>query len=104
MGYIIVKGLFQFIKSRYLLKQGESMNLRSLIPLGLAAIALGLVGLFLEYTVAFETIEATQDISPSIVASAIKEAFSYPILGFLTFSISCVFRFVNQHPFVATKQ
>lgn len=101
--FIIVLGVWQFVKSRYLLKEGESMRLRSLIPLGLAAAALGFVGLFIEYREAMEAVEASEDISPSIVAGAIKAAFSYPILGLVTLAISCVFRYVNQNPFKITK-
>lgn len=103
MTYIILMGLWQFIKSRYLLKQGESMQLRSLVPLGLAAAAFGFIGLFMEYSDAFEAIEAAGDISPSIVAGAFKAGWSYPILGMLTLAISCVFKYVNQYPFEVTK-
>jgi hypothetical protein len=96
-------GLWQFIKSRYLLKSGESMQLRSLIPLGLAAAAFGFIGLFMEYREAFELIEAAGDISPSIVAGAFKAGWSYPILGLLSLAISCVFRYINQYPFEVNK-
>ena len=81
--YIIVMGLWQFIKSRYLLKDGELMRLRWLIPLGLAAAAFGFIGLFMEYSDAFEAIEAAGDISPAIVAGAFKAGWAYPILGML---------------------
>jgi len=101
--YIILMGLWQFIRSRYLLKEGESMRLRSLIPLGLAGAAFGFIGLFMEYSDAFEAIEAAGDISPSIVAGALKAVWAYPILGMLTLAISCVFRYVNQYPFEVTK-
>lgn len=101
--YIIAMGLWQFVKSRYLLKHGESMQLRSLIPLGGAAAAFGFVGLFIQYSDAFEAIEAAGDISPSIVAGALKEAVSYPILGLLALAVSCVFRYVNQYPFKINK-
>jgi|SRR5688572_32932168 len=103
LAFIVVMGLWQFIKSRYLLKSGESMQLRSLIPLGLAAAAFGFIGLFMEYRDAFELIEAAGDISPSIVAGAFKAGWSYPILGLLTLAISCVFRYINQYPFEVTK-
>ena len=103
LAFIVVMGLWQFIKSRYLLKNGESMELRSLIPLGLAAAAFGFIGLIMEYRDAFELIEAAGDISPSIVAGAFKAGLSYPILGLLTLAISCVFRYINQYPFVVEK-
>ena len=96
-------GLWQFIKSRYLLKSGESMQLRSLIPLGLAAAAFGFIGLFMEYQEAFELIEAVGDISPSIVAGAFKAGWSYPILGLHSLAISGVFRYTNQYPFEVNK-
>jgi hypothetical protein len=103
LSYIIVMGLWQFVKSRYLLKEGESMQMRSLIPLGVAAVAFGFIGLFFQYTDAFEAIEAAGDISPSIVAAALKSAWSYPALGFLSLATSCVFRYVNQYPFKIEK-
>ena len=103
LGFIVAMGLWQFIKSRYLLKSGESMQLRSLIPLGLAAAAFGFIGLFMEYREAFELIEAAGDISPSIVAGAFKAGWSYPILGLLSLAISCVFRYINQYPFEVNK-
>lgn len=59
------------------------MDLRSLIPLGLAAAAFGFIGLIMEYRDAFELIEAAGDISPSIVAGAFKAGLSYPILACL---------------------
>ena len=83
LAFIVVMGLWQFIKSRYLLKNGESMELRSLVPLGLAAAAFGFIGLIMEYRDAFELIEAAGDISPSIVAGAFKAGLSYPILACL---------------------
>jgi hypothetical protein len=103
LAYIVIMGTWQFIKSRYLLKPGESMRLRSLIPLGLAAAAFGFIGLFMEYSDAFEAIEAAGDISPTIVAGALKAVWTYPVLGLLTLAISCVFRYVNQYPFEVTK-
>lgn len=53
---IIGMGLWQFIKSRYLLKEGETMRFRSVVPLGWAAVALGFVGMFIQYSLAFEAI------------------------------------------------
>ena len=52
---------------------------------------------------AFEAIEAAGDISPSIVAGALKAVWAYPILGMLTLAISCVFRYVNQYQFEVTR-
>ena len=101
--YVVSMGLWQFIKSRYLLKPGESRRLRSLIPLGLAAAAFGFIGLFVQYSHAFEAIEVAGDISPSIVAGAFRDGWSYPILGMLTLAISCVFRYVNQYPFEVSR-
>src|SRR4051812_11704803 len=76
--FIVAVGLWQFVKSRYLLKEGESMRMRSLIPLGGAAAAFGIVGLLKHYADAFEAIEIAGDISPSIVAGALRSAMSYP--------------------------
>lgn len=97
-------GLYQFAKSRYLLKEGESMKFRSMVPLGWASLAFGFIGLFNQYKMAFQLIEAAGDISPAIVASAMRTAFNYPILGFLCLAVSYVFRFVNQHEMKVTKE
>jgi hypothetical protein len=94
--FIVGTGLWQFVKSRYLLKEGEEIHLRSLIPLGGAAAAFGFIGLYKQWSDAFEAIELAGDISPSIVAAAMSAGVSYPALGFLILAISCVFRFVNQ--------
>jgi hypothetical protein len=97
-------GLWQFIKSRYLLKEVESMRMRSLIPLGGAAAALSIVGLLKHYADAFEAIEIAEDISPAIVAEAMKSAMAYPVLGFFILAVSCVFRYVNQPDSIKTKE
>jgi len=93
----VALGLWQFIKSRYILKEGETMRFRSVVPLGWAGTAVGFIGLFKQYTDAFEMIEAAGDISPSIVAGALGSGFSYPMLGFLCLAIGYVFKFVNQY-------
>jgi hypothetical protein len=93
--FIVAVGSWQFVKSRYQLKEGESMRMRSLIPLGGAAAAFGIVGLLKHWADAFEAIELAQDISPAIVAEAMKSAVSYPFLGFFILAVSCVFRYVN---------
>jgi hypothetical protein len=100
---IVFVGGWQFIQIRYLLKEGETLRFRSVVPLGWAAVALGFVGLFLQYSTAFEAIEMAGDISPAIVAAAMRPAFSYPMLGFLCMAISYIFRFVNQDERVFTK-
>ena len=73
------------------------MRFRSVVPLGWAGTAVGFIGLFKQYTDAFEMIEAAGDISPSIVAGALGSGFSYPMLGFLCLAIGYVFKFVNQY-------
>jgi hypothetical protein len=94
--FIVGVGLWQFIKSRYISKEGEETKFRSLIPLGGAAAAFGFIGLYKQWSDAFEAIELAGDISPSIVAGAMANGISYPALGFLILAISCVFRYVNQ--------
>jgi hypothetical protein len=94
---ILVLGLWQFLKSRYILKEREAMRFRSVVPLGWAGAAVGFIGLFKRYSDAFEMIEEAGDISPSIVAGALHSGFSYPMLGFLCLAISYVFKFVNQY-------
>lgn len=93
---IIILGAWRFIKSRYLLKEGETLRSRSVVPLGWSAAALGFIGLFKQYYETFQAIEAAGDISASIIAEAIGPAFTYPTLGFLCLAFSYVFQFVNQ--------
>lgn len=94
--FIIGTGAWQFAKSRYFLKEGETFRFRSLIPLGGAAVAFGFMGLYKQWTDAFDAIVLANDISPSIIAGAMGDGVSYPALGFLILAISCVFRYVNQ--------
>jgi hypothetical protein len=100
---IVATGSWQFVRSRYQLKEGESMRMRSLIPLGGAAAAFGIVGLLKHWADAFEAMQVAEDISPTIVAGAMKSAVAYPILGFFILAVSCVFRFVNQPDAKKTK-
>lgn len=100
---IIILGVWRFVKSRYLLKEGEVIGFRSVVPLGWTAVALGFIGLFKQYYEAFQAIEAAGDISASIVAEAMGPAFTYPTLGFLCLAFSYVFQFVNQNLFNPTK-
>jgi hypothetical protein len=100
---IVVLGSRQFIQIRYVLKEGETLRFRSVVPLGWAAVGLGFIGMFIQYSAAFAAIEMAGDISPAIVAAAMRPAFSYPILGFACLAISYVFRFVNQGEKVFTK-
>ena len=79
------------------------MRFRSVVPLGWAAAAIGLIGLFKQYSDAFEMIEVAGDIGPSIVAEALKSGTSYPMLGFLCLAISYVLKFVNQYETTFTK-
>ena len=100
---IVIMGTWRFIKSRYLLREGETAQFRSVVPLGWTAVALGFVGLLKQYSEAFQAIEAANDISPSIVAQAMGPAFTYPSLGFLCLAISYVLQFVNQRQVSYTK-
>jgi hypothetical protein len=84
---------FAHVKVR---KQSPRAHFRSVVPLGWAAAAFGIVGLFIQYQQAFSEIEAAGDISPQIVASAMRTAFSYPVLGFICLGFSYFFRFINQ--------
>ena len=101
--FILIAGLWQFIKSRFLLKEGEAMRFRSLIPLGGAAAAFGFIGLFKQYSDAYQAIEMAGDISVSIVAGAFGAGGSYPMLGLLSLAISCVFGYVDQGEYVRIK-
>ncbi len=91
--FIVAMGIWQFIISRYL---AETTKPRSLVPLGGAAAAFGFIGLYSQWSEAFEAIEMAGDISPAIVAGALHNGVSYPTFGFLILAISLVFRYVNS--------
>lgn len=91
--FIAGMGVWQFVRTRYL---ADTSKPRSLVPLGAAAAAFGLIGLYGQWSEAFEAIEMAEDISPAIVAGALRNGVSYPTFGFLIFAISLVFRFVNS--------
>jgi hypothetical protein len=94
--YILGMGLWQF-KSIRLKRDGEEeIKARSLVPLGAGATVIGFIALVQRYREAFDMIEAADDISPSIVASAFSGAFAYPTLGLLCLAISFVFKYLNQ--------
>lgn len=96
LAYILGMGLWQFRQIRLLNENEESVHARSLVPLGWAAVAMGFVALIQRYREAFDLIEAAGDISPSIVASAMSAALSYPTLGLLCLAISFLFKYFNQ--------
>lgn len=67
---------------------------KALIYLGFTSLALGFVGLILQYQKAFTSIELAEDISPTLVAGEIKKALYYPLFGFLQLAISLGLRFI----------
>jgi hypothetical protein len=93
--FVIGSGLWQFVKSRYLLKEGDTFRFRSLVPLGAVATVIGFIGLLNQYRIVFKDIEAAGYISQAIVAAGLHSAFGFPILGLLTLAISFVFKYVN---------
>lgn len=94
--FVIAFGLWQFIRSRKRVDGGAETKVRSLVPLGGAAAAFGLIGLYWKWADAFEAIEVAADISPAIVAEALRHGLDYPVMGFFILAVTFVFRFVNQ--------
>lgn len=89
---VIAVGIWQFIQ----IKSGKVEKVRSLVPLGAVAVCIGFIGNFIKITGAFEAIEAAGDISPQIVAGAIKQGPPYVVLGFVILAVAFVFKYVNQ--------
>lgn len=92
--YIIAMGAWQFIRVR--IRRDATAKPRSLVPLGAAALVVGLMGLFQSHQNAFDAIESAGDISPSIVAGAMRGGYSYPILGLFCLAVSFLFRYTNR--------
>ena len=90
--YILGTGFWQLISIR----RGKSIHVKSLVPLGAAAVVVSIIAFVQHYRMVFKTIEEKGDISPAIVAEGLKDAFDYPTLGLLCLAIALVFKYVNQ--------
>ena len=89
--YILAMGFWQLFSIRV----GKTIHVKSLVPLGAAAVVVSVIAFVQHYRRVFEAIEQAGDISPSIVAAGFKGAFSYPILGLLCLAIAYVFKYAN---------
>jgi hypothetical protein len=90
--YIICMGCWQF----YLIRSGKEFRIKSLVPLGAAAVVVSFIAFVQHYRMVFKSIEQQGDISPAIVAAGFKEAFDYPTLGLLCLAIAFIFKYVNS--------
>ncbi|UII24000.1 hypothetical protein [Fulvivirga ligni] len=89
--FIIIQGIRQ-----YLAKDEDSPERkRSLIPLGAIGVIFGAIGYAKVYRDAFDAIAAAGDISPTIVASALRNGASYPILGLLCLAVTFAFKYIT---------
>ncbi|MEQ8685801.1 MAG: hypothetical protein RIE86_10930 [Imperialibacter sp.] len=93
--YIIYLGVkaFFFIRIR---RVDYPDNPARIVYLGAAAVVIGVIAFIQKYREAMEAIESAGDISPSLVAGSISEAFAYPTLGFFCLALSFLFKFVSK--------
>jgi hypothetical protein len=90
--YIIGTGFWQFFS----LQTGKQVRIKSLVPLGAAALVISLIVFVQQYRMVFQSIEEQGDISPGIVAAGFKDALSYPIMGLLSLAMAFVFKYLNN--------
>lgn len=90
--YILGMGLWQLIAIR----TGKEIRIKSLVPLGAAAVVVSAIAFVQQYQMVFEAIEQVGDLSPAIVAAGLKDAFAYPILGLLCLACAFLFKYMNS--------
>ncbi|MEP4091054.1 hypothetical protein [Reichenbachiella sp.] len=90
--YILIMGGYQYYIIR--VKGGEYK--RSFVPLGVVALILGIIAYIQKIRQAFDSIAEMGDISPSLVAGAISDTYSYPTLGLLCLGIAYLIKYLNQ--------
>ncbi|WP_339815002.1 hypothetical protein [uncultured Imperialibacter sp.] len=93
--YILYLGMKAFFVLR-IRKEPYADNPARIVYLGAAASVIGIIACIQKYREAMEAIESAGDISPSLVAGSISEAFAYPTLGFFCLALSFLFRFVSK--------
>ena len=95
--YIMYMGIWQFRTVRIRKTRGHPFFMGSLVPLGALILCLGFLGHVMNIRMAFEAIEAARDISPTLVATNLKNSFDYVILGLLSLGLSFLFKYINRH-------
>lgn len=91
--YILVVGFLQHYRMEWL---RHPVLRRSLIPVGVIALATGFWGLIRNTQETFDAIEAAGDISPSLVAAGISSGYPLLHLGLLCLILSLVFYYFNH--------
>lgn len=94
--YILIVGFIQYSKLRKGEKLEHSLLSKSLIPVGVLALVVGIMGMVNSVQVAYETIAAVGDISPALAAGGISQSFPVLTLGLLSLAISLIFKYFNQ--------
>ena len=89
--FVIIYGGFHYLKQdKNQLPKAGSVLLWS----GLFSFTIGLLGMFTRYYQTFDLFDQVGDVSPQIVATGIKSALVYPILGFFILALVFLFRLV----------
>ena len=91
-------GLWQSV-DKYIFKRSK-LSTHSLVPLGLAALTFGFIGLIKGYMDALQAADAVGEMTKIQLAHALVHGSllgaPYPILGLLCLGLSFVFKYVNQ--------
>ena len=96
LAYSVAMGFWSlFLKYRYT-RRGESIKVKSLIPVGCVATIFGILGYFMKVNNTFSEIERSSDISPSLVAGQLGNIYAYPALGLIVLAITLAFKYVND--------
>ncbi len=92
--YLILIYIFWLGISHLIRPTEETDNHKKIIWLGAIGLVVAVMGYVFEMRQAFSAIEEAGDVSPALVASAIKDATSQPILGLLCLATSFTFKFI----------
>lgn len=94
--YILVVGFIQYFKLRKGKVASSGLLKRSLLPIGVIAVVIGVLGVVDQVKNVFEAISVAGDISPSIVSGGIALGYPHLTLGLLCLIITLLFKYSNQ--------
>lgn len=95
---IVGLGVWQFV-NKYVLKKPPVLS-KSMVPLGFAALAFGLIGIIMSYMTTLEAADAAGKLTKIELAHALVhgslDGAPYPILGLLCVAISFLLYYINK--------
>ncbi len=91
LGYTVFVGVLQVYQARY---KGLEVKKSKTIWLGALNVVVGAIAYFQSYREAMEAIAAAGDISPSLIADGMSQAFSFPILGLTNLGFAFLIRYL----------